>query len=40
MTCEHLVRVGLVCHVPHDFILRRVEHVVQRDLLAGFGFRI
>ena len=28
---EDLVRVGLVAHVPDDAVVRRVEHVVQRD---------
>ena len=28
---QDLVRVGLVTHVPHDAIARRVEHVVERD---------
>ena len=28
---EHLVRIGLVPHVPHQLVARRVEHVVQRD---------
>jgi hypothetical protein len=25
------VRVGLVAHVPHQAIIRRVEHIVQGD---------
>ncbi len=28
---EHLVRIGLVAHVPHDAIDRRVEYVMQGD---------
>ena len=28
---EDLVRVGLVPDVPHEAVVRRVEHVVQRD---------
>ena len=28
---EHLVRVGLVAHVPDQAVVRGVEHVVQRD---------
>ncbi|MPN32657.1 hypothetical protein SDC9_180137 [bioreactor metagenome] len=27
---EDLVRIGLVAHVPHDAVARRVEHLVQR----------
>ena len=33
---QHLVRVGLVAHVPEDLVARRVEQRVQRDgELAG-----
>ena len=28
---QHLVTVGLVPHVPHDAVMRRVENVMQRD---------
>ena len=28
---QDLVRIGLVAHVPHDAVVRRVEHVMQRD---------
>jgi len=28
---QNLVRIGLVAHVPHDTVVRRVEHIVQRD---------
>ena len=28
---QHLVAVGLVADVPDDAVVRRVEHVVQRD---------
>ena len=28
---QHLVAVGLVADVPHDAVVRRVEHVMQRD---------
>jgi hypothetical protein len=28
---QDLVRIGLVAHVPDDAVVRRVEHVVQRD---------
>jgi hypothetical protein len=28
---EDFVRVGLVAHVPHDAVFRRVEHIVQRN---------
>ena len=28
---QDLVRIGLVAHVPHQPVVRRVEHVVQRD---------
>jgi len=28
-TCEHFVGVALVCNIPHDFVLRAVEDVVQ-----------
>jgi len=27
--CEHFVGVALVCNIPHDFVLRAVEDVVQ-----------
>jgi hypothetical protein len=48
---QDLVRIGLVAHVPHDAVVRRVEHVVQRDgqldraqvgrqVAAGLGDRI
>ena len=30
-TGEDFVRVGLVAHVPHQSVVRRVEHTVQRD---------
>ena len=28
---EDLVRIGLVAHVPHQPVIGRLEHVVQRD---------
>ena len=28
---EHLVRVGLMPYVPHESVVRRVEHVMQRE---------
>ncbi len=48
---EDLVRVGLVAHIPHHTIVRRVEHVVQRnrqlhraqvgaEVTAGFGYAV
>ena len=30
-TGDDLVRIGLMAHVPDDAIVRRVEHVMQRD---------
>ena len=48
---EDLVRVGLVADVPHDAVLGRLEHRVQRDgqldraevgrqVPAGLGYRV
>ncbi len=48
---QDLVRVSLVAHIPHDAVVRRVEHVVQRDgqlhraqigrqVAAGLGDRV
>ncbi len=28
---EHLVRIGLVAHVPHDAVVRRVVDIMERD---------
>ena len=28
-TCQDLVGIGLMAHVPHQTIIRRVKHIVQ-----------
>ena len=28
-TCEYLVRIGLMAHVPHQFVVGSVEHIMQ-----------
>jgi len=48
---QDLVRIGLMAHVPHDAVMRRVEHLVQRQrefdgaqvgrqVSARFGYRL